>query len=81
MLSQYLRLRVQEAGQERVNLTFKAALAERLADLLPPGLEEKLQARGLDVHRISAEAAESGFAPGELFQLSEGTKQIRVWLE
>ncbi len=79
--AQLLRLRVEEDGQTRVDLTFKAALAESLSDLVPPELEDKLRARGLDVAAIAAGAVESGLAPGELFRLVEGTKQIRVWLE
>jgi hypothetical protein len=65
----------------KVDLTFRAALAESLPDLLPPELEEKLHARGLDVRRIAAGAAERQFAPAELFRLDEGAKQVRVWLE
>jgi hypothetical protein len=35
----------------------------------------------LDVEGIAAAAAAGNFAPGELFTLREGTKQVRVWLE
>jgi hypothetical protein len=81
ILSQYLRVRVEDAGTVRVNLTFKARLAESLPDLIPPELEDQLRARCLDVAAIAAAAVARNFAPGELFTLREGTKQIRVWLE
>jgi hypothetical protein len=80
-LSRHLRVAVWEAGQVRVDLTFKAVLAESLPDLIPDELGEKLRARGLDVQRIADHAAGSLFAPGELFQLAEESKLVRVWLE
>jgi predicted unusual protein kinase regulating ubiquinone biosynthesis (AarF/ABC1/UbiB family) len=81
VLSRHLRVAVWEAGQNRVELTFKAVLAESLPDLIPDELREKLRARRLDVQSIAHEAAERRFAPGELFRLTEGSKLVRVWLE
>jgi predicted unusual protein kinase regulating ubiquinone biosynthesis (AarF/ABC1/UbiB family) len=81
VLSRHLRVAVWEAGQVRVDLTFKAVLAESLPDLIPDELGEKLRARGLDVQRIADHAAGRLFAPGELFQLAEESKLVRVWLE
>ncbi len=81
ILSRHLRVRVQEAGHVRVDLTFRAILAESLPDLVPPELHEQLHARNIDVQRIAADAANQQFAPGELFQLTEGARQVRVWLE
>jgi hypothetical protein len=80
-LSRHLRVSVREAGAVRVDLTFNAVLAESLDELMPDELEEKLQARRVDVRRIAADAVARQFAPGELFTLTEGSKQVRVWLE
>jgi hypothetical protein len=79
--SRHLRVRVSEAGRTRVELTFAAAAAANLTDLVPPELEERLRERHVDVGRIAAEATASGFAPGELFSLADGEKVVRVWLE
>jgi predicted unusual protein kinase regulating ubiquinone biosynthesis (AarF/ABC1/UbiB family) len=79
--SRHLRVRVREAGQTKVELTFPAPAAAHLADLVPEDLEAKLQGRGLDVRRIGAAAEAGGFAAGELFQWTEGAKEVRVWLE
>ncbi len=81
MLSQRLRVAVWDAGEARVNLTFKPILAASLPDLIPDDLVAKLQERSVDVQRIADEAVANQFAPGELFQMSEGTKLVRVWLE
>jgi hypothetical protein len=79
--SKHLRVRVQEAGTVRVDLTFPARAAEHLHELMPEDLVAKLQARSLDVQQIAAEAVQRHLAPGELFVLEEGSKQVRVWLE
>jgi hypothetical protein len=81
VLSRHLRVAVWDKGVARVNLTFKAILAESLADLIPDELGERLVARGLDVQRIASEAALRRFAPGELFHLEEASKLVKVWLE
>lgn len=79
--ARHLRVRVTEAGQTRADLTLPVAAAEHLPDLIPADLTEKLQDRGLDVAAIAAGAAARGFPPGNLFGLTEGSKQVRVWLE
>jgi len=81
MKSRYLRVRVVEAGRPKVDLTFRAALAESLPDLIPEGLGPKLVARAIDVHAIARNVVNRDFEPGDLFQLTEGNQQFRVWLE
>jgi hypothetical protein len=81
VLSRHLRVAVWEGGRARVDLTFKAALAGSLPDLIPDELGEKLRELRVDVRRIAEEAVASRFAPGELFRMAEGSKLVRVWLE
>jgi predicted unusual protein kinase regulating ubiquinone biosynthesis (AarF/ABC1/UbiB family) len=81
VLSRHLRVAVWEAGEARVNLTFRAVLAASLPDLIPSELGDKLLARGIDVQRLADEAVLCQFAPGELFQLTEASKLVKVWLE
>jgi hypothetical protein len=80
-LARHLRVRVREAGQVRVELTFRAALAESLPDLVPPELEERLRELRVDVQAIAMDVAAHGFPPGDLFALTEDGKEVRVWLE
>jgi hypothetical protein len=80
-LSRYLQISVSQAGKEKTKVTFRATAAENLPELLPPGIEEKLAQRGIDVQIIAAVAKNANFPPGELFRLDEGAKKIRVWLE
>ncbi len=80
-LSQYLQICVWDHGQEKAKVTFRATAAENLPDLVPPEIELKLVERGIDVQNIANAAKSANFPPGELFQLDEGVKKIRVWLE
>ena len=81
LLAQHLRIAVAENGRSRAELAFGAAAVEWLADLVPPEVAEKRAARGIDVAEIARTAVLARCAPSELFQLQEGGKVIRVWLE
>jgi hypothetical protein len=48
-------------------LTFKAALAEGLPELIPEEVDIKLRARGLDVQRIAENAPEADSLRGSCF--------------
>lgn len=76
-----LRIRVLVSGRQKAAITFRASCAAFLHELLPDDVNEKLVKRGIDVAAIEAAAVKSNFAPGELFALTEGTKEIRVWLD
>ena len=81
MKANALRIRVSESERTKVDLTFRAAVAENLADIIPEELAPKLVQRGIDVGEIARGAVRDEFAPGELFVLDESEKRIRVWLE
>ncbi len=81
MKSEKLRIRITEANRTKVDLTFRAVAAENLPDLVPPELYAKLAERSIDVEKIAREVVARDFEPAELFQLQEGEKGIRVWLE
>ena len=76
-----LRVQVTKMGRTTVSVTFKARLAEDLDELMPDDVLEHLQERNIDIEAIRDEAVRSGFAPADLFELSQDEKTIRVWLE
>lgn len=76
-----LRIAVMEGRTVKVQLTFRSECVERLAELMPPEVLEKLTERRIDVSVLSRKAIVEGLPAGDLFQLSEGTKSFRVWLE
>jgi len=81
VLSHALKIRVLQDGRTKAEVTLPSTATENLSDLLPPGLDEKLADRGIDVSRIAQETVSGGFAPGDLFHFEEGAKSYRVWLE
>lgn len=81
MGANHLRIRVSHDRRTKVDLTFRAAVAEHLCEILPEDLQPRLEARGIDVGAIAREAAAAGYAPCELFRLDEAGKEVRVWLE
>ncbi len=76
-----LHIQVLENKKLKARITFRAHLAEDLAELIPPEVTEKLERRQLNIETIAKRAVESGFAPMELFLLEEENKEFRVWLE
>jgi hypothetical protein len=81
MAAQHLRVRVINAGKVKVDLTFPARAAATLPDLVSGDLAGRLAERGIDPAKLAVDAVASGFAPRDLFDMNEGEKQVRVWLE
>jgi hypothetical protein len=79
--ARFLRVRLEENGRTRVELTFRAEVTRHLVELLPDDLPPKLAARGLDAEAIAARALAEGLPPSQLFGLDEDGKCVRVWLE
>ncbi|RKH62679.1 AarF/UbiB family protein [Corallococcus aberystwythensis] len=79
--ARYLKVRVTEAGQTRVALTFRADVTAHLEDLLPEDLPRRLAERGLDPAAIGTQAVAAGLRPSVLFHLDVGDRHVRVWLE
>lgn len=81
MKAAFLRIRVIESGVSKADLTFSAEAADNLTDMVPLELREKLLGRSIDLKTATLKIQRSGYAPGPVFQLDDGAKQIRVWLE
>jgi len=79
--SRNLRIRVEEHGRLKAEVTFAAAAAANLPELIPEEIEPKLAQRGIDLGKVTGELITSHFAPGEVFKLEDGSKSFRVWLE
>lgn len=81
MLSETLHIRVLENGTCRVDLTFGAGATDHLPDLVPLDLRSRLDQREIRLASIASNARRNNYAPGELFALVDGAKDIRVWLQ
>jgi hypothetical protein len=76
-----LHLRVTEAAETHIDMTFCASLTEHLPRLLPSALRQKLVRRSIDPVRLAAGAVAGDFPPGELFCMADGPRTVRAWLE
>jgi hypothetical protein len=80
-LARHLKIRVREAGKTKIELTCRAHSIEFLDELLDPGVQQRIVQRGLDLSRLVADVRRRGYAPGPVFELTEGSKTVAVWLE
>lgn len=80
-LSQHLKIRVTQNGQTKVKLTQPAANIERLDQLLDDPLRQRIAGKGIEVRDIVDEVRQRAYRPGPVFELSEGDRQIEIWLE
>ncbi len=81
MKSECLHIQVTENATTHIDLTFCASLTEHLPRLLPRQVQASLKRRSIDPKAIAGHAQAAGFAPGELFRMTDGSKLLRAWLE
>jgi hypothetical protein len=81
MKAQRLHIRLTEASETPIDLTFCASLTEHLPRLLPEAVRRKLKRGSIDLASVAALAESHNYAPGELFYFSEGPRVLRAWLE
>lgn len=81
MKAESLHIQVTEDAVTHIDLTFCASLTEHLPRLLPVRVRDRLRQRAVDPDAIAHQARAAGFAPGELFHVSDGRRTVRAWLE
>jgi len=80
-LATSLHVQIDEQGTTRARVSLPAASIERLPELMEENVLTAIRRRGLDLEEMVREARRGGYAPGEIFQLEEDGKCMRVWLE
>jgi len=80
-LSTHLKIRVLEQGRTKVQLTQAANNIERLGELLDDDLKQRILDEDIDLSKILADVRSRGYAPGCVFHLTRGEKQVEVSLE
>lgn len=80
-LAKHVRIRLLEAGQTRVALTFPIATLVHLPDLIPEEFASSLVERGIDIRQICEQARLDGPKPGSLFEDRQAQQALQVWLE
>jgi predicted unusual protein kinase regulating ubiquinone biosynthesis (AarF/ABC1/UbiB family) len=79
--SSMLRIAIDENGVPKVRLAFGARAVDDLAQLIPEDVRPRLRERGIDLDQVVGRIRDGGYAPGLVFELEEGRKTHRVWLE
>ena len=80
-LAKFLKILVTEDGRQVARVSMPASQVADLETLVPEDVLEKLREAGIDVKEIARKACDSGIVPQELFSLTAGARQYRVWLE
>lgn len=80
-LAQWLKIRVSESGNTKVELTANAHGIDDLENLLEPSLLSKIRDRQIELENIVRDIRRRGYTPGPVFEMDEGPKHIAVWLE
>ena len=80
-LARFLRIEIKEGGETRVAVKLPAMAVEDLETYLDLEVMNKIYRRGIDLSEIIHRVRQSGYAPGELFDLEDGSKRFSVCLE
>lgn len=80
---QKLKIQVKEKGIEKVNLSLPSRALLDLEDYIEPEIQEKLQAREIDIRPLIQQKLSKGMLPGDVFHLVEqgSEKEFKVWIE
>jgi hypothetical protein len=79
--ARWMKIRVRRNGNTVVELTHPASAVERLSAMLDDGLKSRISAHGVDLVELAADTRRRGFQSGPLFAMSDGCKDVEVWLE
>ncbi len=80
-LAKYLKIRVTENGRIKVELTSPAHCIDSLDEMLTEEHQQRIASQGIDLDRLIADVRRRGYLPGPIFQFSDVSKTIEVWLE
>lgn len=81
MKSELLRIRVSEGPITKVDLTFNARAVDNLEDLVPEEFKDRLEKHTIDLNQVIQDTQKSYYAPGDLIQILDNQKKVRIWLE
>lgn len=79
--STHLKIRVASGGQTKVQLSFPATALERIGDLMPEELQQRISDAGLDLAALAREARNRNYAAGAVCECRLEDKEVRLWLE
>lgn len=75
-----LNVRVSEKGEEVVSLELPGRAVDRIEDVIPQPVLEKIQRSGIQLEEIKKRVLETDYISQELFQSTIEGRNYRVWL-
>lgn len=73
-----LKIRVEEAGEEKVNISIPLSLARSFVDFVPEDARRKMEKRGIEIESVLDQAdAEDG----TLVNIQDGDEHVEIKLE
>lgn len=81
MSAKSLKVVVMEDHNEKVNLTFPIFTLTCLAEVMPAKVMDSLKTKNIDLESIVQKIKSEGNQPQVIFEMSEGPKSYKVWIE
>ena len=82
-MARHLRIEVCRNGRQSASITMPAAAIDDLDDIIDKDVLRRIDERGIDLADIVREVRSNGYAPAEVFTLTDEATahQVRVWIE
>jgi predicted unusual protein kinase regulating ubiquinone biosynthesis (AarF/ABC1/UbiB family) len=81
MSSKNVKIEVKENMQLSFSMELPLASLDNLATYMPSHVQEKLKERNIDLEQTLQKIRMSNYTPQEIFQIDDGIKKYRVWIE
>ena len=79
--SSHLIISVKESGSQKVKLTLPAKAIDNLKNFIPEDVESKLVEQEISIESLVSDVRKNVYQPQEVFSLTEGEKEVLVYLE
>ncbi len=76
--ARYLRIRVEERGEEKVNISLPLALARSFLDFVPAHAREEMESRGIELDSLLEQVEGS---QGTLVNIEDDDEHVEIKLE
>lgn len=81
MKATQIKIEVLEGADLVVAMTLPMTALDNLETLMPPNVSQKVAEEGIKISHIINQVKDSGFEAQDLFRLSLGNRNYRVWIE
>ncbi len=73
-----LKIEVEEAGEEKVNISIPLDLARSFIDVVPPHARQKIEKKGFDLDELLEKA---GQTRGNIVDVEDGNDRVKISIE